>query len=127
MNVDFAVLARQYQKYEAEYEEAALRVLRSGWYIMGKELDAFEADFAAYTGAKYAAGVGNGLDALRLALEALGVKSGDEVIVQANTFIATALAVSQVGATPVFVDADAFSASTLRRSKRRSPTRPKPL
>ncbi len=108
MNVDFAVLARQYEKYQTEYEEAALRVLRSGWYIMGKELDAFEEQFAAYTGAKYAAGVGNGLDALRLALEALGVGKGDEVIVQANTFIATALAISQVGATPVFVDADAF-------------------
>ena len=108
MNVDFAVLARQYEKYQTEYEEAALRVLRSGWYIMGKELDSFEEQFAQYTGAKYAAGVGNGLDALRLALEALGVGKGDEVIVQANTFIATALAVSQVGATPVFVDADAF-------------------
>lgn len=108
MKVDFAVLARQYNKYQAEYEEATLRVLRSGWYIMGKELENFETEFAAYTGARYAAGVGNGLDALRLALEALGVGNGDEVIVQANTFIATALAISQVGAKPVFVDADAF-------------------
>ncbi len=108
MNINFAVLARQYEKYQAEYEEAALRTLRSGWYIMGKELEAFEKLYANYQGSKYCLGVGNGLDALRLALTALGVGKGDEVIVQTNTFIATALAITENGATPVFVEADDY-------------------
>lgn len=108
MKIDFAVLGRQYNKYQTEYEEAALRVLRSGWYILGNELDSFEKMYAEYMGVKYCIGVGNGLDSLRLALTALGIGKGDEVIVQDNTFIATALAISENGATPVFVDADEF-------------------
>ena len=108
MKIDFAVLGRQYNKYQTEYEEAALRVLRSGWYILGNELDTFEKMYAEYMGVKYCIGVGNGLDSLRLALTALGIGKGDEVIVQDNTFIATALAISENGATPVFVDADEF-------------------
>lgn len=108
MKIDFAVLERQYNKYQTEYEEAALRVLRSGWYILGNELDTFEKMYAEYMGVKYCIGVGNGLDSLRLALTALGIGKGDEVIVQDNTFIATALAISENGATPVFVDADEF-------------------
>jgi len=108
MNVEFASLKNQYMKYQSEYEEAALRALRSGWYILGEELTTFEADYAAFHGADYCMGVGNGLDALRLALVALGVGHGDEVIVPANTFIATALAVTETGATPVFVEADPF-------------------
>lgn len=108
MKIDFAVLGRQYKKYQAEYEEAALRVLRSGWYILGNELDSFEKQYAEYMGVKHCIGVGNGLDSLRLALTALGIGKGDEVIVQDNTFIATALAISENGATPVFVDADEF-------------------
>lgn len=108
MNINFAVLARQYEKYQTEYEEAALRTLRSGWYIMGKELETFEKLYADYQGSKYCLGVGNGLDALRLALTALGVGAGDEVIVQTNTFIATALAITESGATPVFVEADDY-------------------
>lgn len=108
MKIDFAVLGRQYNKYQAEYEEAALRVLRSGWYILGNELDSFEKLYAEYMGVKHCIGVGNGLDSLRLALTALGIGKGDEVIVQDNTFIATALAISENGATPVFVDADEF-------------------
>lgn len=108
MKIDFAVLGRQYSKYQTEYEEAALRALRSGWYILGKELDDFEKLYADYMGVKHCIGVGNGLDSLRLALSGLGIGKGDEVIVQDNTFIATALAISENGATPVFVDADEF-------------------
>lgn len=108
MKIDFAVLKRQYEKYQNEYETAALRVLRSGWYIMGNELENFEKLYADYMQTKHCIGVGSGLDALRLALTALGVGKDDEVIVQANTFIATALAITENGATPVFVDADEY-------------------
>lgn len=108
MKVNFAELSRQYQKYQAQYDEAALRALRSGWYIMGSELEKFEKDYAVYAKTKHCIGVGNGLDALRLALSAVGVGEGDEVLVQANTFIATALAITQNGATPVFVEADDY-------------------
>jgi dTDP-4-amino-4,6-dideoxygalactose transaminase len=108
MKINFAELSRQYIKYQIEYEEASLRVLRSGWYILGKELEHFEKEYANYMDAKYCIGVGNGLDALTLALSGLGIGVGDEVIVQTNTFIATALAITQNGATPVFVEADEF-------------------
>lgn len=108
MNVRFSVLEKQYIKYQQEYEEAALRAMRSGWYILGSELEKFERDFAAFHGMNNCIGVGNGLDALRLAVEGMGIGLGDEVIVPANTYIATALAVSEAGALPVFVDADAF-------------------
>lgn len=108
MEINFAVLGRQYEKYRDEYEEATLRALRSGWYIMGKELEKFETDYAKFIGCKHCAGVGNGLDALRLAMTALGIGVGDEVLVQTNTFIATALAVTENGATPVFVESDEY-------------------
>jgi len=108
MNINFAELSRQFSKYQDEYEKAALRALRSGWYVLGSELSKFEIDYANYMKSKYCIGVGNGLDALRLALTALGIGEGDEVIVQANTFIATALAITQNGAKPVFVEADSF-------------------
>lgn len=108
MNISFAELRRQYARYQTEYEEAVLRTLRSGWYILGKELERFEAEYASYMESKHCIGVGNGLDALRLALSALEIGKGDEVIVQANTFIATALAVTEVGAVPVFVEADEY-------------------
>lgn len=95
-------------KHAEEYEEAALRVLRSGWYIMGPELEAFETEFANYVGRSHCIGVNSGLDALILALRSLGVGPGDEVIVQANTYIATVLAITANGATPVFVEPDEF-------------------
>ena len=82
------------------------RVFTRSWYIEGVEGEAFEKAFADYCGAKYCIGVGNGLDALMLALKALGIVEGDEVIVPSNTYIATALAVTYVGATPVFVEPD---------------------
>lgn len=80
------------------------RVADSGWFILGPELEAFESEFAAYCGTQHCVGVGSGLDALRLILEASGVGAGDEVLVPAHTFIATWLAVSALGATPVPVD-----------------------
>lgn len=86
--------------------EAATRVIDSGWFIMGKELEAFEASFADYCGTAHCVGVANGLDALHLSLRALGIGAGDEVIVPANTYIATWLAVTQVGARPVPVEPD---------------------
>lgn len=93
-------------KYQQEFEEAALRALRSGWYVMGKELEKFENDFAEFCKAKYCLGLGNGLDALILACRAIGLKEGDEVLVQGNTYIASVMGISINGATPVFVEPD---------------------
>jgi dTDP-4-amino-4,6-dideoxygalactose transaminase len=106
--IDFVSLKRQYDLFADEYEEAALRALRSGWYIMGKELEAFEAQFSQYMGAKYCVGLNSGLDALTLAVRALGIGPGDEVIVPANTYIASVLGVTENGASPVFVEPDEF-------------------
>lgn len=102
--IDFLNLRRVNAPHEAALEAAQLRVLRSGWYILGEETAAFEAEFASYCGTRHCIGVANGLDALVLILRALGIGDGDEVIVPANTFIATWLAVCQVGARPVPVD-----------------------
>ena len=95
-------------RYQTAYEEKALEVLRSGSYILGKEVSAFESEFSKYIGTKYCIGVDNGLNAIALGIRALGIGSGDEVIVQANTYIATILGISHNGATPVFVDANAY-------------------
>ena len=108
MKIDLAVLGRQFSLHQEEYEEAALRVLRSGWYILGPELKAFEHEFAEFVGAKYCVGVNSGLDALTLALRALEIKAGDEVIVPANTYIATVLAITANGAKPVFVEPNKY-------------------
>ncbi|MGN0271933.1 MAG: DegT/DnrJ/EryC1/StrS family aminotransferase [Lachnospiraceae bacterium] len=97
-------LTRQYKSLEKDLDSAALRVLHSGQYIMGEEVSEFEKEFAAYCGTKYAVGVGNGTDALMIALMAAGVGNGDEVITSAMSFFATAEAIAVVGATPVFVD-----------------------
>jgi len=104
--LDFLNLKRVNAPYESAIASAVQRVLNSGWYILGQETEAFESEFAAYCGAKYCVGVANGLDALALILRASGIGAGDEVIVPSNTFIATWLAVSQVGAVPVPVDPD---------------------
>ena len=101
-------LDRGFYKYQAEFEEAAIRTLRSGWYIMGKELETFEQAFAAYNGSKYALGVANGLDALVLACRAVGIGEGDEVLVQGNTYIATVMGITRNGAKPVFVEPDQY-------------------
>ena len=107
MSVQFLDLQDAYRELQHEIDAAAVaRVLASGSYVGGPELAAFEADFAAYCRADHCVGVGNGLDALRLALRAMDVGPGDEVIVASNTFIATWLAVTMVGAIPVPVEPD---------------------
>ena len=104
MNVPFVSFKPMEQELDAELRAAFERVYSASWYIEGKEDEQFEKEFANYCNTKYCVGVGNGLDALVMALKALGVGSGDEVIVPSNTYIATALAVTYVGATPVFVE-----------------------
>ena len=94
--------------HQEEYEEAALRVLRSGWYVLGKEVEQFEQEFAAYTGRKYCVGLNSGLDALIMSVRALEIGEGDEVIVQANTYIATVLGITENKAVPVFIEPDEF-------------------
>ncbi len=108
MKIEFNVLDRQFRQFQQEYEAAALRALRSGWYILGKELDAFEQEYAAFNESRYCVGVGSGLDALVLAFRALGIGPGDEVLVPANTFIASVMGVTLNGATPVFVEPDEY-------------------
>ena len=93
-------------KYQKEYENKALEVLRSGWYILGREVSAFEEEFAAYTGAKYCVGLASGLDALWIAFRLLHIGAGDEVIVQGNTYIASVMGITMNGATPIFVEPD---------------------
>ena len=107
MKVPFLDLKAGYIELQPEIDAAIKRVLESGWYILGGEVEAFEREYASYCEAKYCVGLANGLDALHLALLALGVGEGDEVIVPSNTYIATWLAVSQCGATPVPVEPDA--------------------
>lgn len=101
-------LDRGFEKYQEEIEEAALRVLRSGWYVLGPEVSAFEEEFAGYTGSRYCVGLASGLDALWLAFRVLGIGSGDEVIVQGNTYIASVMGITINGATPVLVEPDEF-------------------
>ncbi len=103
MLVPFLDLGATYKELKTEIDEAYFRVMNSGHYILGKEVESFEKEFAQYCGTSYCAGVSNGLDALVLLLRAYGVGEGDEVIVPSNTFIATWLAVTAVGATPVSV------------------------
>lgn len=106
MNIPFLDLGAAYRELKVEIDAAIHRVLDSGWYILGPEVDAFEAEWAAYCGASHAVGLANGLDALILALRALDIGPGDEVIVPSNTYIATWLAVTAVGARPVPVEPD---------------------
>lgn len=106
MNIPFLDLKSPYLELKEELDTAYRRVMESGWYILGEEVEAFEAEFAAYCGAKYCIAVGNGLEALHLIIRAMGIGPGDEVIVPANTYIATWLAVSYAGATPVPVEPD---------------------
>ncbi len=100
-DVPFLDVGATYHELRAEIDAGVQRVLDSGWFILGPEVEAFEEEFAAYTQSQHCVGVGSGLDALVLALRAMGIGPGDDVVVPANTFIATWLAVSQAGATPV--------------------------
>ena len=106
MKVPFVSFLPMEKELDNDLRNAFARVYNRSWYIGGEEDKAFENAFAEYCGVKYCVGVGNGLDALMLILKALGIQDGDEVIIPSNTFIATALAVSYVGAIPVFVDPD---------------------
>ncbi len=106
MKIPFLDLGAAYRELQVEIDEAVQRVLASGWYILGPEVEAFEQEWAEYCGAENAVGVANGLDALILSLRALDIGKGDEVIVPSNTYIATWLAVTAVGATPVPVEPD---------------------
>ena len=104
MEVSFLDLKSTYLELQSELDSAYARVMQSGWYILGSEIEAFEHKFATYCGTKHCIGVGNGLDALHLILQGYGIGEGDEIIVPANTYIATWLAVSYTGAAPVPVE-----------------------
>jgi dTDP-4-amino-4,6-dideoxygalactose transaminase len=107
--VPFVDLQAQYREIKAEIDAAVARVVESAAFILGREVEAFEAAFAEYTGARFCVGVSNGTAAVQLAVMACGIGAGDEVIVPANTFFASAEGVSTAGSVPVFVDADATS------------------
>lgn len=106
--IPFNTLKPVFEKHREEYERAALEVLRSGSYVLGEQVETFEREFAAFVGTEHCVSVNSGLDALRLAFQALGIGPGDEVIVPGNTYIASALAVSLNGAVPVFAEPDGF-------------------
>lgn len=108
MKINFNELKRGYEKYKDEYDKAAINVLESGWYILGENVEKFESNFSKFIGSKYCVGVNSGLDALILAVRALNIGYGDEVIVPANTYIATVLGITENRATPVFVEPDEY-------------------
>ena len=101
-------LDRGFSLYQEEFEQKALEVLHSGWYILGQEVSSFEEEFAAYTGSGYCVGLASGLDALWIAFRILGIGTGDEVIVQGNTYIASVMGITINGASPVFVEPDEY-------------------
>lgn len=101
-------LLRQFKLYQKEYEDKALEVMRSGWYILGKEVESFEKEWAKYIGTKYAVGLASGLDALWISFRLLDIKEGDEVIVCSNAYIACVMGITINGATPVFVEPDKY-------------------
>ena len=106
MNIPFLDLKAPHEELRQELQDAFTNVLDSGWFIQGKQLEAFENEYAAFCGTKHCIGVGNGLDALHLILRAYDIGVGDEVIVPSNTYIATWLAASYSGATPIPVEPD---------------------
>lgn len=108
MKVISGRLDRAFELHQKEYEDKAIEVLRSGWYILGKEVSSFEEEFAAHNNIEYCVGVASGLDALALAIRALGIGEGDEVLVQANTYIASVMGITMNRATPVFVEANKY-------------------
>ena len=108
MKVLISDLKREYEKFKSQYDLAFQEVMQSGWFILGDKVGEFETKFSQFIGSKFAVGVNSGLDALIIALRVLGVGKDDEVIVPANTFIATVLAITVNGAKPVFVEPDEF-------------------
>ena len=101
-------LDRGFFQYQKEFEDKIVEILRSGRYVLGKEVEAFEKEFAKYTGAEYCVGLASGLDALWIAFRILGIGKGDEVIVQGNTYIASVMGITINGATPIFVEPDEY-------------------
>lgn len=101
-------LDRGFEKYQSEFEEKALSVLRSGYYVLGKEVDSFEKEFANYCGTKFCVGLASGLDALWIAFRILGIGEGDEVLVQGNTYIASVMGITINGAKPVFIEPNSY-------------------
>ena len=101
-------LGRQYSLNAKEYEEKAIEVLRSGWYVLGKEVESFEKEWANYIGTKYCVGLASGLDALWISFRLLNIKQGDEVIVCSNAYIACVMGITMNGATPIFVEPDHY-------------------
>lgn len=108
MRVNFNQLDRGYLKYKNEYDQAAIKTLESGWYVLGKNGESLEKRFADFTDSKYCVGLNSGLDALILAFRALNIGAEDEVIVPANTYIASVIGITENGATPIFVEPDEF-------------------
>lgn len=108
MNINPNQLDRGYLKYKNEYDKVVIDTLGSGWYILGKEVEKFENNFKQFIGTKYCVGLNSGLDALILAFRALEIGFGDEVIVPANTYIASVIGITENGATPIFVEPDEF-------------------
>ncbi len=108
MDFEFTSLKRTFDLHRDEYGEAVSRVIDSGWYILGREMEEFEEAFASYLGVKHCIALNSGTDALILAVRALGIGQGDEVIVPANTYIASVIGITENGAAPVFVDADEY-------------------
>lgn len=108
MKINFNQLDRGYLKYKKEYDKAVISTLESGWYILGESCKKFENEFANFIGSKYCVGLNSGLDALILAFRALNIADGDEVIVPANTYIASVLGITENGAIPVFVEPDEY-------------------
>ena len=104
--IEYESLAKSNEQFMAELEAAAVRVIRSGWYVLGQEVSAFEAEFAQYIGARHCIGVANGLDALILSIEALDLPKGSGILVASNTYIATILAIVRAGHHPVLVEPD---------------------
>lgn len=108
MNVMANTLDRGFTMYQEEFEQKALEVLRSGWYVLGREVSGFEAEFADYVGSRHCVGLASGLDALWIAFRILGIGAGDEVLVQGNTYIASVMGITMNGAMPVFVEPDGY-------------------
>lgn len=101
-------LRRQFSLHTSEYESKAIEVLRSGWYVLGKEVQLFEKEWSEYIGSKYCVGLASGLDALWISFRLLNIKDGDEVIVCSNAYIACVMGITMNGATPVFVEPDQY-------------------
>src|SRR3954471_13670267 len=120
MPVSFGNLRAHYDTYRQEIDAAIRRALDSGWYVLGREIEAFEQEFAAWVGVKHCVGVGNGTDAIEIALRALGIGIGDEVITVSHTATFTAIGISGAGREPVLVDIEPDSYAMDRKAAGRA-------